>query len=91
MITNQIVYAGMVIGGCLLAYPYGIVAAPVVFGMRAAALPPIAILVATGLAVATLGVILILLRPRWMLGDFMIELLGDAGRLTGRFRRKAPR
>lgn len=26
MISNQIVYAGMVIGGCLLAYPYGIVA-----------------------------------------------------------------
>lgn len=139
MITNQIVYAGMVIGGCLLAYPYGIVAvagavslavaafylivnynacrlagvgfgdfvrvhahgallalactlvaAPVVLGMRAAALPPIAILVAAGSAVATLGVILILLRPRWMLGDFVIELLGDAGRLTKRFRRKAP-
>ena len=77
--------------GALLAFACTLVAAPVVLGMRAAALPPIAILVAAGSAVATLGVILILLRPRWMLGDFVIELLGDAGRLTKRFRRKAPR
>ncbi|MBB5699307.1 lipopolysaccharide biosynthesis protein [Sphingomonas yantingensis] len=141
MITNQIVYAGMVIGGCLIAYPHGIVAvatavsiavvafylivnynacrlagvglrdfarvhghgallalactlaaAPVVFGMRAAGgLPPIAILGASGAAIAVLGVILIVWRPRWLLGAFVIELLGDAGRATDRFRKRKAR
>jgi PST family polysaccharide transporter len=137
MITNQFVYAGMVIGGCLVAYPHGIVAvatavsiavvafylivnynacrlvgvglltfvrvhahgallalactlvaAPVVLKMRVAGLPPIAILVAAGSAITTLAVILILWRPRWLLGGFVLELLGDAERLTERFRKR---
>lgn len=133
MIVSQIVYAVMVVGGCLIAYPFGIVAvalavciavavfyivvnynacrlsgvvvgdflraqshgallalvctaaaAPVVFGMRAADLPPIAILVASGSMITMLGVIFALWRPRWLLGEFVIELLGDAGRFRKR-------
>lgn len=132
MIANQIVYATAVIGGCLLAYPYGIVAVagavslavfvfycvvnynacrligldlktflsaqghgallalactlvagPVALPMRAAGAPPLATLAAAGAAVAAFGLLLLWLRPRWLLGDFVLELAGDATRVMG--------
>lgn len=129
MITNQLVYAGCVVGGCLIAYPYGLVAvalavsiavaifyivvnynacrlagvdlrtflhahahgallalactlvaAPVTLPMRAAGASAVATLTTTGAAMAVLGVLLAWLRPRWLLGDFVLELIDDAQR-----------
>ena len=140
MITNQIVYAAMVVGGCLIAYPYGIVAvavavsiavvafylivnfnacrlagvglvdfarahahgsllaltctlliAPIALPMRAANMPPIAILAVSGSMLVLLGLVLAVWRPRWLLGNFVLELLGDAGRFTNRLRKRKAR
>lgn len=141
MITNQITYAACVVGGCLIAYPYGLVAVstavsigvainycgvnynacrlsevglstflrshahaallalvftlvalPVVLVMRAQGAAAIVVLTTTGAAVTALGVVLVWLQPRWLLGDVVVELLGDVRRtLSQRRSRQEPR
>lgn len=138
MIVSQIVYAGCVVGGCLIAYPYGLVAvaiavsiagaisytivnfnacrlarvglttflrahahgallalactivtAPEALGLRAAGALAVVVLATTGAAIAALGVLLGWLRPRWLLGDLVVQLLEDAGRGLARRRVRA--
>lgn len=123
MVTNQIAYAAMVIGGCLLTYPYGIVAlsqavalSVILFyiivsvnacrliqvslpaflrahlpGTLLAALvgltsygavilprthwhSPFAVLCVAGAVAGLFGIVLILARPRWLIGVALAEL-----------------
>jgi PST family polysaccharide transporter len=127
MIYTQLIYAACVVGGCLIAYPYGLVAVatavsiavailycvinynacrlagidlatfaqahihgllltltcmfvamPIVLTMRAASASAFMVLLTTGAALALLSAALIWLKPRWLLGDVTMELLGDA-------------
>ncbi len=137
MITNQIVYVIMVVGGALIAYPYGINAVamagsiavvafyivvnfnacrlvnvslgdfvrshlnglllalvatlcvqPVVWIMRMNGAPTLVTLSVSGAVLSLLALLLFWLRPRWLLGDFLVSLLDSAARMLGRVRRR---
>jgi len=87
-LLSKVIEVGFIAILARIALACTLVVAPAVLKMRDAGLPPIAILVAAGSAITTLAVILILWRPRWLLGGFVLELLDDAERLTERFRKR---
>ena len=131
MIVSQVIYACLVVGGCLIAYRYGLIPlciavsigvvityieitwsglrltdtrvswylklhlpgvalaaivagllVPVVHFGRAMAVSPFLILLESAAVLGVFGALLLLLRPRWLLGDIGHEIAQAAWRTT---------